>query len=75
MSTEEMAKLISEAGFGAVDYSLMAMVHPDYIYNGANYIPATLDSVLASTYKQFEIICMEDFSTDNSKDILKENML
>lgn len=38
MSTEEMAKLISEAGFGAVDYSLMAMVHPDYIYNGANYL-------------------------------------
>lgn len=49
---------------------LISVVIP--IYNGANYIPATLDSVLASTYKQFEIICMEDFSTDNSKDILKE---
>ena len=38
MSTEDMAKIISEAGFDAVDYSLMSMVHPDYIYNGPNYL-------------------------------------
>ena len=38
MSTEELAKLISEAGFSAVDYSLMAMVRPEYIYNGPDYL-------------------------------------
>ena len=38
MSTEELAKMISEAGFGAVDYSLMTMVRPECIYNGSDYL-------------------------------------
>lgn len=38
MSTEELARLISAAGFTAVDYSLMAMVRPEYVYNGPDYL-------------------------------------
>lgn len=36
------------------------------IYNAANYITDTLWSVLASTYSDIEVICMDDGSEDDS---------
>lgn len=41
-------------------------------YNRAEYISATLDSILAQTYKDFEIVFVDDGSTDNTEKILHE---
>ena len=40
------------------------------VYNVANYLPTCLDSVLAQTFKNFEIICVNDGSTDHSLSVL-----
>ena len=42
------------------------------IYNTENYLRECLDSVVAQTLREIEIICVDDGSTDNSPAILDE---
>lgn len=45
------------------------------VFNGENYINYTIKSLLAQTFSDFEIICIDDSSTDNSLDILRRYAL
>lgn len=45
------------------------------IYNGENTLSDTLDSLLAQTYNDFELIACIDGSSDNSENILKQYAL
>jgi len=40
-------------------------------YNYANFLPECIESVLNQTYKNFEIIIVDDGSKDNSKEIIE----
>ena len=42
------------------------------VYNAAQFLPQTLDSVLNQSLKEIEVICVDDGSTDNSVEILNE---
>lgn len=41
------------------------------IFNREPYIKATLESVINQSYREFELICVDDYSSDNSLGILK----
>lgn len=42
------------------------------VYNTAEFLPACLDSIVNQTYKEIEIICVNDGSEDNSLDVLTD---
>ena len=42
------------------------------VYNSGPYLPNCLNSILAQTYQDLEIICVNDGSTDNSQQVLIE---
>jgi glycosyltransferase involved in cell wall biosynthesis len=42
------------------------------VYNVEKYLARCLDSVIAQTFSDIEIVCINDGSTDNSADILSE---
>lgn len=42
------------------------------LYNKEHYVKTTLDSVLSQTYQDFEIVIINDGSTDKSVDIVKD---
>lgn len=49
---------------------LVTVVVP--VYNDEQYVGECLDSILAQSYRNIEIICVNDGSTDNSPSILKQ---
>ena len=49
---------------------LFSVVIP--IFNVAEYIENCLNSVLAQTFKSFEIICVDDGSPDNSVELIEK---
>jgi len=42
------------------------------VFNSANWIETCIKSVLSQTYKQFELIVINDYSTDNTLEIIKK---
>ncbi len=42
------------------------------VYNGSKYLRKTLDSILGQTFADYEVICVNDCSTDDSLKILEE---
>lgn len=42
------------------------------VYNGENYLSEAIDSALNQSYKNYEIIVVNDGSTDNTEDIVKK---
>ena len=42
------------------------------IYNSSKYLRSCLDSILSQNFSSYEIICVDDGSTDSSADILAE---
>lgn len=45
------------------------------VYNSEKYLPKCLDSLINQTFKDIEIICVDDCSTDNSLEIIKNYAL
>ncbi len=52
------------------NYPKISIIMP--IYNSENYIKESLNSLINQTFKNFELICINDGSTDNTLNILKE---
>ena len=42
------------------------------VFNSSLYLEETIKSVLSQSYKDFQLIIIDDGSTDNSFDIAKE---
>lgn len=41
------------------------------VYNASDYLPEAIDSIISQTFEDWELILIDDGSTDNSSDILK----
>ena len=41
-------------------------------YNAADYLAQTIESVLNQTYSDFELILIDDGSTDRTREIIKD---
>ena len=49
---------------------LVSVIIP--VYNGGKYLERTLNSVLNQNFKDYEVICINDVSKDNSLEILED---
>ena len=56
-----------------MEKDLISVIIP--VYNLSEYLSKSIDSVLAQTYTNFEIIAVDDGSTDDSAKLLKEYAL
>ncbi|MBD5184057.1 MAG: glycosyltransferase [Bacteroidales bacterium] len=49
---------------------MVSVIIPNY--NHAKYLEERIDSVLNQSYKDFEVIVLDDYSTDNSKEVINK---
>lgn len=71
MATKEVKKFAEYGNRMSDDYviGLVSVITP--VYNVEKYLNRTLDSVFRQTYKDIEIILVDDRSTDSSAEIIK----
>ena len=50
------------------DYGLVSIITP--VYNTEKYIGETIECVLSQTYTNWELIIVDDCSTDNTKHVI-----
>ena len=53
-----------------VSLSEISIIIP--VYNTSKYLPECLDSILNQSFSDFEVICVNDGSTDDSLDVLRD---
>lgn len=53
-----------------MENELVSIITP--MYNGAKYVAETIDSVIAQTYKDWEMLIVNDGSKDNGPEIVEE---
>ena len=51
---------------------LFSIVIP--FYNAQEYIGECIDTLLSQTFRDFELICVNDGSTDNSEKVIRDRM-
>ncbi len=61
------AEKIQEQSASVVDYGLVSIIMPNY--NSEKYIEATIKSVLAQTYQNWELLFVDDCSSDTSLEL------
>lgn len=49
---------------------LVSVIIPTY--NKADILPSTIESVLSQSFKDFELIIVDDGSTDNTRRVVKD---
>lgn len=52
------------------DYGLVSIITP--VYNGAQFIGATIESVLSQTYSHWELLITDDCSSDDTVHVVEE---
>ena len=65
---EKRSTLTPRTNDNALDKPIISVVIP--VYNAQEYLPQCLDSVLNSTFRDIEVVCVDDGSTDRSAQIL-----
>jgi glycosyltransferase involved in cell wall biosynthesis len=65
-----MHKIISEEKVSEKTAPIISVALP--VYNGERYLSEAIDSILAQTFVDFELIIIDDGSTDASLDILRD---
>lgn len=53
-----------------MENNMLSVIVP--VFNGEKYIEETVDSILASSYSNIEVILLDDGSTDNSRQICEQ---
>ena len=51
------------------EYGLVSIITPSY--NSTEFISETIDSILAQTYKNWELLITDDCSTDDSVEVIQ----